>query len=141
MTNLDRRSWKTGDLARPAGAFNAAFRRAAPRRCGSLDLAMRAYTPAAPEASSCRPAFARPAMRRSWCCWACRPARFPKRRDGGQPHCCRRSRFCVDAAQSNRESGRAATGATQLLGGFAAFWRRMISAFNCRIMRANSGLL
>src|SRR5438874_3228117 len=52
-----------------------------------------------------------------------------------------RSRFCVDAAQSNRESGRAATGATQLLGGFAAFWRRTISAFNCRIMRANSGLL
>ena len=52
-----------------------------------------------------------------------------------------RSRFCVDAAQSNRESGRAATGATQLLGGFAAFWRCRISAFNCRIMRANSGLL
>src|SRR5947207_4829425 len=47
----------------------------------------------------------------------------------------------VDAAQSNRESGRAATGATQLPGGFAAFWRRTISAFNCRIMRANSGLL
>src|SRR5437762_10991343 len=51
-----------------------------------------------------------------------------------------RSRF-VDAGQSNRESVTAATGAAQLPGGFAALCRCRISAFNCRIMRANSGLL
>src|SRR5438067_8209894 len=52
-----------------------------------------------------------------------------------------RSRFCLDAIRLKRESGRAATGAAQLPGEFAALCRCRISAFNCRIMRASSGLL